>query len=157
RGHLSCGSSPLGSCRIRRHVRAEALAGRHLPCLRAHGPACSVMHPLVRKELREHRGVLVAMWTVCALGLLVLLAASQRQGSPVAAWRMLLLIFGSLLSLALANRFVVREYGGRTQLFLETLPMGRAQVITLKWLTSAVCLLVPMALAFGLILLVAAS
>ncbi len=116
-----------------------------------------MIHPLVRKELREHRGVLVAMWVVCALGLLTLLLASTRQGSPVVAWRGLLTIFGSLLSLALANRFVVREYGGSTQLFLETLPMGRAQVIAVKWLTSAACLLVPMALGFGLILVVAAS
>jgi hypothetical protein len=115
------------------------------------------MHPLVRKELREHRGVLIAMWVLCALGLLTLLVASMRQGSPVVAWRGMLLFFGSLLSLALANRFVVREYGGRTQLFLETLPMGRAEVITVKWLTSAACLLVPMALAFGVILLMAAS
>jgi hypothetical protein len=115
------------------------------------------MHPLVRKELREHRGVLIAMWVLCALGLLTLLVASMRQGSPVVAWRGMLLFFGSLLALALANRFVVREYGGRTQLFLETLPMGRAQVITVKWLTSAACLLVPMALAFGVILLLAAS
>jgi hypothetical protein len=115
------------------------------------------MHPLVRKELREHRGVLIAMVVVCALGLLTLLAAAMRQGSPVAAWRGMLAFFGPLLSLALANRFVVREYGGRTQLFLETLPMGRAQVITVKWLTSAVCLLVPMALCFGFILLAADS
>ena len=135
----------------------EALAGGHLPRLRAHGPAAGVMHPLVRKELREHRGVLIAMWVLCALGLLALLLASLRQGSPVFAWRMMLVVFGPLLSLALANRFVVREYGGRTQFFLETLPMGRAQIITVKWLTSAACLLVPMALCFGLILVVAAS
>lgn len=115
------------------------------------------MHPLVRKELREHRGVLIAMWVLCALGLLALLLASLRQGSPVFAWRMMLVVFGPLLSLALANRFVVREYGGHTQFFLETLPMGRAQIITVKWLTSAACLLVPMALCFGLILVVAAS
>jgi hypothetical protein len=116
-----------------------------------------VIHPLVRKELREHRGVLIAMWVLCALGLLTLLVASMRQGSPVVAWRGMVLFFGSLLALAMANRFVVREYGGRTQLFLETLPMGRAQVISVKWLTSAVCLLVPMALAFGVILLLAGS
>ncbi|HTQ36848.1 MAG TPA: ABC transporter permease [Steroidobacteraceae bacterium] len=113
------------------------------------------MHPLVRKELREHRGVLIAMWVVFALELLTLLVASKRQGSPVFAWWGLLVFFGPLLSLALANRFVVREYGGRTQLFLETLPMSRAQVIAVKWLTSAVCLLLPMALGFGVILLAA--
>jgi hypothetical protein len=115
------------------------------------------MHPLVRKELREHRGVLIAMFVICGLALLTLLWASMRQGSPVVAWQRMLAFFSPLLALALANRFVVREYGGRTQLFLETLPMSRAQVIRLKWVTSAVCLLVPMALCFGLILLAAAS
>ncbi|MEO8314002.1 MAG: ABC transporter permease [Pseudomonadota bacterium] len=115
------------------------------------------MHPLVRKELREHRGVLIAMWVLCALGLLVLLVASRRQGSPIVALWGLITIFGSLLALTVANRFVVREYGGRTQLFLETLPMGRAEVLRIKWLTAAACLLVPMTLGFVCILLVAAG
>jgi len=115
------------------------------------------MHPLVRKELREHRGVLIAMLALCILGVLVLLLASLRQGSLLVAWRGMLSIFGPLLALALANRFVVREYGGRTQLFLEILPMSRAQVITVKWLTSAACLLLPMALCFGFILMVAST
>lgn len=115
------------------------------------------MHPLARKELREHLWVLVAMWSLCALGLLSLLVMARREGSPLVALRNLLQVFGVLLALALANRFVVREFGGRTQLFLETLPMGRAQVITVKWLTGVACLLLPMVLGFLLVLGVADS
>lgn len=114
-------------------------------------------HPLVRKELREHFGILLVVWAVCALGLLGLLATARDAGSPLVAWRNLVTVFGPLLSLALANRLVVREYAGRTQLFLETLPMGRAQVIAVKWLTGAACLLAPMAVGLGVILLAAAG
>lgn len=116
-----------------------------------------MIHPLVRKELREHRWVLILMWLLCALSLIGLLESARRGGSPLMAYRSLVVFYGPLLALALANRLVVREYSGRTQLFLETLPMGRAQVITVKWLTGAACLLLPMAACFGLILLLASS
>lgn len=116
-----------------------------------------MIHPLVRKELREHRWVLILMWLLCALSLIALLESARRAGSPLMAYRNLVMIFGPLLALALANRLVVREYSGRTQLFLETLPMGRAQVVTVKWLVGAVCLLLPMAAGFALVLLLAGS
>jgi hypothetical protein len=116
-----------------------------------------VIHPLVRKELREHWWVLVLMWLLCALSLIALLESARRAGSPLMAYRNLVLYFGPLVALALANRLVVREYGGRTQLFLETLPMGRAQVLTVKWLTGAACLLLPMGACLALILLLASS
>jgi hypothetical protein len=41
---------------------------------------------------------------------------------------------GPLLALVIANRLFVREYGGRTQLYLETLPIGRGRVFATKWL-----------------------
>lgn len=116
-----------------------------------------MIHPLVRKELREHLWVLVTMWALCAVSLLALLVGARDSGSPLVAYRQLVLAFGILLSLALANRLVVREYGGRTQLFLETLPVGRGQVIAIKWLTGAACLLLPMAVGFGFTLLAASG
>lgn len=116
-----------------------------------------MIHPLVRKELREHLWVLMAMWTLCGIGLLALLVGAREAGSPLVAYRQLVVVFGILLSLALANRLVVREYGGRTQLFLETLPVGRGQVLIIKWLTGAAFLLLPMALGFGITLLVASG
>lgn len=116
-----------------------------------------MIHPLVRKEWREHRWVLVAMWALCLLALPVLLLGATRSGSPVGAYRPLLLVFGILLSLALGNRLVVREYSGRTQLFLETLPVSRAQVLAVKWLVGFVWLLLPMLAGLAIVLLVASA
>ncbi|HEY3517850.1 MAG TPA: hypothetical protein VGL98_12455, partial [Gammaproteobacteria bacterium] len=45
-----------------------------------------------------------------------------------------LLTIAPLIALVLANRLLVREYTGRTQFFLETLPIGRARVFATKWL-----------------------
>ncbi len=64
-------------------------------------------------------------------------------------------LLGALSVLTLANRLVVREYTGRTQLFLETLPVSRAQVVAVKWLTGAVLLAIPMAAGFAVTLHVA--
>jgi hypothetical protein len=114
------------------------------------------MRPLLWKELREHRWVLFALWLSCALGLTGLLYSAKDDGSPLAAFRSYVCILGGLSILTLANRLVVREYTGRTQLFLETLPVSRAQVVAVKWFSGAVLLALPMAIGFAVILRVAA-
>ncbi len=106
------------------------------------------MRPLVLKELREHRWVLLALWLSSAIGLTGLLYSAKDEGSPLDAFRSLVFLLGGLSILTLANRLVVREYTGRTQLFLETLPVSRAQVVAVKWLTGAVLLAIPMAAGF---------
>jgi hypothetical protein len=115
------------------------------------------MRSLVSKELREHRWVLLALWLWSAIALVGLLRAAKDEGSPLAAFRTSVLLLGGLSILSLANRLVVREYTGRTQLFLETLPVSRAQVVAVKWLTGAVLVAVPMAAAFLVTLHVAAA
>jgi hypothetical protein len=115
------------------------------------------MRPLVGKELREHRWVLLALWMSCAIGLTGLLYSAKDEGSPLAALRSYVCLLGGLSILTLANRLVVREYTGRTQLFLETLPVSRAQVIAVKWLTGAVLLALPMAIGFAVTVHVAAA
>jgi hypothetical protein len=114
-----------------------------------------VIRALVQKELREHRYIVLALWLLCLLGVPVLLKASRDQGGPLVAFQQLVASFGSLLALALVSRLVVSEYQGRTQLFLETLPVTRAQVVAVKWLVGAVLLLLPMATSLAIILLVA--
>jgi hypothetical protein len=116
-----------------------------------------VIRPLVFKELREHRWVLVALWLFGALGLLGLLQSAKDEGSPLSAFRTLTCVFGVLAILTLANRLVVREFTGRTQLFLETLPVSRAQVIGVKWLTGAMLMAIPIAVGLAVILRVASS
>jgi hypothetical protein len=113
------------------------------------------MRPLVLKELREHRWVLLALWLSIAIGLTGLLHSAKDEGSPLAAFRSLVFLLGGVSILTLANRLVVREYTGRTQLFLETLPVSRAQVVAVKWLTGAVLLAIPMAACFAVTLHVA--
>jgi hypothetical protein len=113
------------------------------------------MRPLVLKELREHRWVLLALWVSSAIGLAGLLYSARDEGSPLVAFRRLIFLLGALSVLTLANRLVVREYTGRTQLFLETLPVSRAQVVAVKWLTGAVLLAIPMAAGFAVTLHVA--
>jgi hypothetical protein len=110
-----------------------------------------VIGTLIKKELREHFWVIAAAWLFFAMALIGLLKSADDSGSPLGAYRQLVLL-STLMSLVLANRLVVREYGGRTQLFLETLPIGRAHVIAVKWLLGAACLLVPLALGLAVTL-----
>jgi hypothetical protein len=82
---------------------------------------------------------------------------AKDEGSPLVAYRTMVWVFGVLSALVLANRLVVREFSGRTQLFLETLPVSRLQMISVKWVTGAVLLAFPMAVAFAVVLHVAAE
>ncbi|MES2316865.1 MAG: ABC transporter permease subunit [Pseudomonadota bacterium] len=115
------------------------------------------MRALLRKELRESRWMLLALWLVLALAQFATLKQSTMEGSPMAAYRQLVSFMAPIMALLLVNRMVVREYMGRTQLFLETLPVSRTQVIAVKWLLGAALLLVPMAICLVVTLLAARS
>jgi hypothetical protein len=116
-----------------------------------------VIRPLVFKELREHRWVLLMLWIAGGVALLGLLKIARDEGSPLVAYRTMVWVFGVLSILILANRLVVREFSGRTQLFLETLPISRVQIIAVKWLTGAVLLAIPLGIAFAIVLHAAAG
>ena len=96
--------------------------------------------PLLRKEAREHGAVLGATALIGAVAMVVILEAPDSPGRFVALARFLLTI-APLLALVLANRLLVREYTGRTQFFLETLPIGRARVFATKWLLGCAFML----------------
>lgn len=113
------------------------------------------MRALLLKELREHRWVLLALWITCGIGLAGFVYTAKDSGSPIVAYRGLVCLLGVLSILTLVNRLVVREYAGRTQLFLETLPVNRLQVIATKWLTGAALLAIPMTIGFAVILHIA--
>jgi hypothetical protein len=113
------------------------------------------MRALFRKELREHRWVLLAMLVLLALAQGLALLGANNMGSPMVAYQKTVAFILPLMALVLANRLVVREYMGRTQLFLETLPVSRLQVLALKWLAGATLLLLAMAACLGATLLVA--
>jgi ABC-type transport system involved in multi-copper enzyme maturation permease subunit len=90
--------------------------------------------PLLRKEAREHGLVLAATAAIGVLGLFTILGVAEDAGGRFVGLARYLLTLGPLIALVLANRLLVREYTGRTQFFLETLPIGRARVFATKWL-----------------------
>jgi hypothetical protein len=91
---------------------------------------------LVFKELKEHGWVLLALLLLFGAGLGVQLARADDEGGRFVALRSFLLTWGTLAALVAGNRLVVREYTGKTQLFLEALPIGRARVVWTKWLVG---------------------
>lgn len=113
------------------------------------------MRALLGKELREHRWVLLFLLLMFAAVQVLTMMGAATMGSPMVAYQKLVVGIAPLMALILVNRLVVREYMGRTQLFLETLPVHRAQVIALKWLLGAALLSLVMAACLGAIVLAA--
>lgn len=93
---------------------------------------------LLRKELREHGWVLGAMVFFAGLALAGHLVNAGDQGGRFAALIRFTAGIGSLSALVTANRLFAREYSGKTQLFLEVLPITRTRVIVTKWIAGAV-------------------
>jgi hypothetical protein len=89
---------------------------------------------LVRKEIREHWVVLSLVLALDAFMLFGMLIRAAHKGGRFTGLMQFLESLGVLSALVVANRVFVREYAGRTQLFLEVLPIGRPRVWATKWL-----------------------
>lgn len=89
---------------------------------------------LVRKEVREHWVVLCLVLALDAFMLFGMLIHAEEKGGRFTGLVQFVESLGVLSALVVANRVFVREYAGRTQLFLEVLPIGRPQVWATKWL-----------------------
>lgn len=92
---------------------------------------------LLRKEVREHGWVLSAVVLFAGLGLAGQLFTAADQGGRFAALVRFTGVMGTLSAMVTANRLFAREYSGKTQLFLEVLPITRARVMATKWLAGA--------------------
>lgn len=104
---------------------------------------------LLRKELSEHGAVLFVTGLLAAATLLALLVQAERiLGGRFVGLVRFSMLFGLLIPFVLANRLLAREYGGRTQLFLETLPIGRARAFATKWLLGCTLTLLAAGLAW---------
>ncbi|PQP00805.1 hypothetical protein C5614_04380 [Massilia phosphatilytica] len=110
------------------------------------------MTALLRKEWIEHRLFLLGLYVGGAVVLGMVWIVARQDVTPLRAWDMLLTIYGALAAILLSNRLVMREYGTGTQLFLEALPVGRGQVLAVKWLGGWIALLLFFGPAFGLVL-----
>jgi hypothetical protein len=99
------------------------------------------VRPLIRKELREHGVVfLLALAVYVAVAGLVF-AGATRGSPPKLAVELLgaaLLILVITLCPLVGQRLLSREYRGRTQLFLETLPVARWEILLAKLLVGGV-------------------
>jgi len=104
---------------------------------------------LIRKDLQQHAAVigLVVLLLPLAWGffLLAALGAPATVSYAEVHVSFLRVVFVPF-AFAVGNRLVVTELYGRTQLFLEALPMGRAEPFVVKWLLG-VSLLMGIALA----------
>lgn len=104
-----------------------------------------MIRALLFKEWREHRWVVLALWGLVLAFVGFRAWRELDVGSPFLPFQRVLPFVLPLLCLAIANRLVVREYTGKTQLFLEALPLTPARVLGTKWLLGAVWVCVPLA------------
>ncbi len=70
---------------------------------------------------------------------------AEAKGSLFALLQMPAVLLSSVGALFVGHRLVVREYGQRTQLFLEALPLSRTRILTTKLVLGAAVLLLPLA------------
>ena len=98
---------------------------------------------LLGKELRQHAAIGIAL-VLCLGGifLLMLLGTLMRSETvSLMTTHARFLIFLTLGGMVLGNRLIVGEYYGRTQLFVEALPMRRWEMVALKYLLGLALLL----------------
>ena len=91
---------------------------------------------LTRKECRQHGWSLLALTVTLTLAVLLLLwnvGSTRRVLSYFEAVSRFLIFFIPLAALVLSGRLVVSEYQGRTQLFIESLPIRRTSMVSMKY------------------------
>src|SRR5215831_8022841 len=91
---------------------------------------------LVVKELREHWLAFSALAVFSLMGLLLIVLAAAltaEAGNALQPFRVFVITFGILIAMIACSRLVVREYQGKTQLFLESLPLTRGRMIAVKY------------------------
>ncbi|MFK7987783.1 MAG: ABC transporter permease [Sandaracinaceae bacterium] len=113
---------------------------------------------LVEKELSHHTlvlggisALLFVIWGLLLLGHTV----TPRALTMLEVHATFVRVFVPVLGVALGRRLVIREYYAHTQRFLEALPVGRDEVLAVKWLGGAVALLVPSLVSLAATALVA--
>jgi len=115
------------------------------------------MNALFQKEFKEH-GLSMAVLTVLEVGLflffLLMFHLNPNRGSYLFAFRGFMMLGFPLGALYVGSRFIAREYTGKTQFFLEALPVSRFQVFGVKWLLSLLFTAIPVYLAFLICLLI---
>ncbi len=90
---------------------------------------------LLKKEMWEHGALVLGLLLLVGFVLMMLLIgalSATRTITILETHANFVRFFIPLIALALGNRLVVREYHGRTQRFLEALPIRRVEVVIVK-------------------------
>lgn len=98
---------------------------------------------LLTKELRQHLPLTAALAAVLALAWLMVAAGVSVAPDTVtflSTHQTFLWVFLPLAGLVIGNRLVVAEYQGRTQLFVEALPVRRIEMVAVKYALGLVVL-----------------
>jgi len=114
---------------------------------------------LIVKELREHWLAGLGLAFLLGVGLMAVLLGSvlrERTVTVLEAGTGYLLTFIPLAGVVLGHRLVVQEYHGRTQLFLEGLPVRRVEMVGVKFCLGLGVLVATAFAALAVIALVAA-
>lgn len=118
------------------------------------------LRSLLFKELQQH--LLAWLSLVVLQGLAVFILLVQAVGSPTGvslleAYAAQLMLFVPIAAMILGSRLVVAEYHGRTQLFVESLPMRRSEMAMVKYVLGLLVLSLGCAVALLLAALFASS
>ena len=106
---------------------------------------------LIKKEIYEHRWVLLALIPVLFFGYLLSLVSVvfKEAGSVLESVRNYTTTYVIIGQLIVCNRLVVQEYQSKTQLFLEGLPISRVGMLTTKYVLGLSFFLIIAAGALG--------
>lgn len=107
---------------------------------------------LLEKELRHHIGTLVGLFFTLPMAYLMTLlgvVSSPDNITILTTHQVFLWVFVPLTGMVLGHRLVVVEYHGRTQLFVESLPLRRGEMVTVKYVLG---LLIIMSVAIASLL-----
>ena len=111
---------------------------------------------LLAKE-RDHHGWFFLATAPLILFVIAMLLWGQQKaemGSALNAPRLFALTLLILFEMILCNRLVVQEFSGKTQLFLESLPISRLSMLATKYVLGLLMATAPLALCFALSLLI---
>ena len=114
---------------------------------------------LLGKELRQHAAIGLALLACLAAIYLLLLLGILLGGDTVSLIEAhaAFLFFLALSGAVVGNRLVVGEYYGRTQLFVEALPLARWEMVALKYILGLTVLLLAAGLSLAVTAVVALS
>ncbi len=117
------------------------------------------LRALLGKEIRQHAWTGLALGFCLAALFALLLATAWLAPETISLMQVHagFLTFAICGAMVLGNRLVVSEYYGRSQLFVEALPLARWEMLAVKYVLGLALLLIATALSLGIAALVSAT